>query len=277
MAPRNNKRNNKRKKNTTKTYAGRKAFAMKRQPLVETKKREGTISNFYINRSSQRFIPPASFENLNLGLGDDNVIGKSIFSKYYSMKLKFVFPRDEDSIQKNYRIKVIHGWMTAPYGLPEVSNNYIPQRGTVSAAELGVIQQDRLSPAWAHGSFANDDLEFRDKEKKIYKVIGQKWVRPDRNAQIGFAQQFGRYAAETDHLIGGIPDVKMTLNWKPMRKVNLTKTTGGSGGTEFLYPNEAWVPFVCVYTPDFDNLPTSPTSDKLVQVYWNDCHWFSDS
>lgn len=267
-----------RKKQPTTNYRGRQSFAMKRQPLVETKKHEGVIKEFAINRTSARFIPPTSFQILNRGIQDNNVLGSSIFSKYYSMKLKFVFPRDEYSIQKNYRIQVIHGWMTAPYGLPEVSNNYIPQRGSVTTADLVTIQQDRLSPAWTHGSFSNDDLEFRNKEKKIYRVEGKQWIRPNRNNQIGFAQQFGRYAAETDHLIGGIPDVKVQLQWKPMRKINLTDSTNGGGSnTPFLYPNEAWIPFVCVYTPDFENLPVDSTTANLVQCHYNDCHWYSDS
>ena len=50
------------------------------------------------------------------GLGDSNMIGQSVFSKYYSAKMKLVFP-SEKPIGDHFKAQIIWGWMTAPYNL----------------------------------------------------------------------------------------------------------------------------------------------------------------
>jgi len=253
------------------------AMVQSRAPIVETKKSQAGEDSFYLSTvAAGQFVPVRTFIDMSQGLGQDDMIGNSVFSKYIKMRLRFRFPRDEFSIRKNYRIQLIHGWMTAPYALATtpVGAPYAPARGSVSPAELEKIVARRIGEDF---NAVGDDMSFRTKEKKIYKILGKQWIRPNRNNQIGFAQQFGRYAAETDHLIGGLADVYRDLKWTPMRKTRYTYSNPPDA-TDFYYPNEAWIPFVCIYCPEFANVANTAATatDYHVKCTVNDCHWFTD-
>lgn len=247
-----------------------------RQPIVETKKNQSGQSTFNLSTTSAgQFVALRSYIDMSQGISQDSMIGTSVFTKYISMKLKFQFPRDEYSIRKNYRIQLVHGWMTAPFALADtpVGAPYSPARGSVSPTELEQIVAARLGPDF---NATGDDMAFREKRKRIFKVEGKQWIRPNRNAAIGFPQLFGRYAAETDHLLGGIPDVMKQLNWKPMRKTKYQLSTSTDGSfTDYYYPNENWVPFVCIFCPEYQNV-AGTTDLYKVKCIVNDCHWFTD-
>lgn len=269
------RRSTRRRPATTRTYRARKNFSAKRAPMVETKKRESGESSVYLSATSPgQTVFLRSFMFMNQGIGKSEFLGDSVFSKYIKMKLLFRFPRDEYSIRKNYRIQLIHGWVTSPYALTNTAGTqYAPIRGSVTSTELETILASKIADSF---NAPGDELAFREKEKKIYKIEGKQWLTPDRNGQIGFAQQFGRYAAETDHLIGGIPDIKRSLTWKPMRKVALDLSQP-NGEAAFHFPNQAWVPFVHIYCPEFGNVASTTNTAYHVQLRANDCHWYTDS
>ena len=273
LRPRRRRRVNRRP--TTVKYKARKRFAAKRALIVETKKRQSGEQSIHLSATSAgQSVFLRSFMFMSQGLQKDDFLGDSVFSKYVKMKMLFSFPRDEYSIQKNYRIQLIHGWVTAPFALTNIAGTqYAPVATTVTESELETIMASKIASQF---NATGDELAFRDKEKKIYKIEGKKWLRPNRNQQIGFAQQFGRYAAETDHLIGGIPDITESLTWKPMRKVEYTTSTP-SGASIFHYPNQAWIPFVHIYCPEFNNVANASDTNYHVKLRVNDCHWFSDS
>jgi hypothetical protein len=257
-----------------------KQLVLARQPIIETKKNQAGQSTFDLSRtSSAQFVALRSFIDMSQGSSSSDMIGESIFSKFIKMKLRFRFPRDEYAIRKNYRIQLIHGWMTAPFALATtpVGAPYAPARGTVSPTELEQIIVARLQDAF---NSEGDEMAFRDKEKRIYKVLGKKWLKVDRTGALGFPQMFGRYAAETDHLLGGIPDIKESITWRPMRKVKYTYSNP-SGSSEYWFPNESWVPFVCLYIPEYGNTAAAGAgqsqSDFQPKCTVNDCHWYSDS
>jgi hypothetical protein len=214
---------------------------------------------------------------MNRGVEDDQFIGDSIFSKYISMKLNFQFPQGQNSILQPYRIQVIHGWMTAPFSL-DTSGLYGPNRTTVSRAELDAIIAARVGPEFNQ---AVDRMNFRDKTKKIYRVEGKKWITINRDSQINQTT----FIAPTSENKGGPGDSFMQLAWKPMRKVNLldsSDTNSSLPPSPYSYPNEAWIPFVCIYTPDKDNLnnpdKTEPMPDESrVTIQAMNCHWYTDS
>lgn len=275
MAPRNNKRKNKRGKNKKVTnYSSRKHQSNAvRAPFVECKKNQDPLVSEHLQEGSfSTFIPVSSFTRMNRGVEDDNFIGDSIFSKYISMKLNFQFPQGAHTILKPYRIQVIHGWMTAPYSL-DTSGLYGPDKESVSRAELDAIIAARCGGEWNQ---AVDRMNFRDKTKKIYQVEGKRWVTVNRNAQISQPQLVSN---------GGPENAFLQLHWKPMRKINLVDsddTNSTLPASPFSYPNEAWIPFVCVYTPDKDNLhnidPTKPLTDEArVNLQTMNCHWYTDS
>ena len=280
MAPRKNMRNkrntrrNTRKQNT-KTYTGRKNFAMKRQAIVETKKNTEPLVVERIQPASYgTFIPVSSFLRMNHGIETDQFQGDSVFSKYISMKLNFRFPKGLNAIVEEYRIQVIHGWMTAPFALD--ANGV----SSFSSENVSRAQLDQIVAARCGSEFdqAIDRMNFRDKTKKVYRVEGKKWVTLNRNGMIGTDL---RASSGT----GGPPDYFTQLNWKPMRKVNYIETSDSNSTAPpvpFHYPNEAWVPFVCIYTPDKDNLtnpdPTKPLPEESkVLLQAMNCHWYTDS
>lgn len=274
---RNNKRFNNRKSTNPNTYTGRKNYAMKRSLIVETKKNtEPLVQERLQEGSYAHFVPISSFIRMSQGMETDQFLGDSVFSKYISCKLNFKFPEGANGITKQYRIQIIHGWVTAPFGLDQSGVSSFT-RSNVSRPELDSIVANRVGPAFNQ---ASDRMNFRDKEKKIYKIEGKKWVTLNRN---GMINQSILSQGITGH--GGPPDYFTQLTWKPMRKVNLTysdDTNSSLTPVPFHYPNEAWIPFVCIYTPDKDNLsnpdPTKPMPDESrVLLQSMNCHWYSDS
>lgn len=262
-------------------YKQRSNFAANRSAIVETKKITSGVSTTHLSNlvaSNPTFLPPISFLKYQQGIGEQYIIGQSIYSKYYSMKMKFDFPSGVNTIKENYKIQVIHGWMTAPFAL---DSTFSPLKNEPTTAQLEAIMVARLRPNW---NSATDQLLFNDKEKAILRIEGKQWIQPDLRHQIGLnAQYHTALASQPQTIAGGLPSVSKQLTWKPMRKIKLEYssdggTTSGSGvsaADPYYYPNQSWIPFVCVYTPQFAN--AGSTTDGQVLVSQSDCHWFSDS
>lgn len=256
------------------TYRGRKKQStIVRAPFVECKKNQDPLVSEYLSEGNfSTFLPVSTFTRMNRGVEDDQFIGDSVFSKYLSMKLNFKFPNGTYVITKPYRIQVIHGWMTAPFAL-DTSGLYGPNKLSVSRAELDAIVAARVGPEFNQ---AVDRMNFRTKTKKIFRVEGKQWITADRDDQLN-----------TPHLVsnGGPADAFTQLNWAPMRKINLidsSDTNSSLPPSPFSYPNEGWIPFVCIYTPDKDNIswpePTAPRkNESRVKIEEMNCHWYTDS
>lgn len=269
----------------------KKTLVRARQPIVETKKHTvGARGGFLNPETVLHDFPCTSFVKMAQGLGEDNMIGTSIFSKYYSAKLKLVFPADIP-IKDHFKAQVIWGWMTAPFNLPN-SNTGLSEytRATVPEVWLNTKVLRTVQDGFNQNV---DQVNFRDKEKRLYRVEGKRWVKPDRRHEIGFPQTTGlevdeMTGAATPITIGAPPSYLTQLKWKPMRKVKYTYTSGGSDSPgpvdparEFYYPNESWIPFVLVYTPNLtsygeDEDGKTPPEGQI-QYQFNDCHWFTDS
>lgn len=266
-------------KNANKGKKNPKEKSQWRAPLVETKKNPDGPSNFLIPDDSPAiFVAVSSFMKMHKGIEIDQFIGKDVFSRYISMKLNFRFPQGEHSIINNYRLQVIHGWMTAPFA----RDNYVaPKKAEVNLTELETIITNRIQPAFNQTA---DRMTFRDKEKRIYKIEGKSWVRPNRNNQINHPQDASvlvEGSTASEYMVGGPPDVFKQISWRPMRKTRYTYTAN-VGGTPsppqpFYYPNEAWIPFVVIYAPDYANVGKIGDDDYKVSVDASNCHWYSDS
>lgn len=291
-APRKNPRRNPRR-NTRRPVSRRKSNNYKkrnvskmssaRAPMVECKKRTLGISGGFLSPTTVfHLMPMASFLNQQQGLDEDQMIGTTIFSKYYSVKLKLNFPT-EFPIEDNFRAQVVWGWRTAPFAFPSAAaTTGTVTRGTVSRADL----TNELMRSVQDGFNQSADLmNFRDKEKSIYKVSGKKWITPDRRFQIGQKQQqvFNSTSGKMEN-VGSLPPWNTQITFKPMRKVKYTFSSGSHGGTAVphFYPNEAWIPWVGIYTPNVssyyqpDGGGATPDGGKITYSF-NDCHWYTDS
>lgn len=260
------------------TYRKRTNFSVNRSAIVETKKQFSGVQTTYLSNDiteQPAFLPPVSFLNYQQGLGEQFIIGQSIFSKYFSMKIKFDFPSDAQSIKDQYKIQLIHGWMTAPFAL---DSTFAPKKESPTRQELDMIMEARLKPNW---NSSQDELLFNDKEKSILKIEGKTWVKPDLRHQIGLPHRYIEHSVSPSWIIqGGLPSVLKQLHWKPMRKIKLEYSNDpdpetGAPVNPYFYPNQSWIPFVCVYTPNFTNAGGNIANQ--VKVSYSDCHWFTDS
>ncbi|AXQ66105.1 MAG: putative capsid protein [Cressdnaviricota sp.] len=266
-----------------------KNMARARAPMVECKKRTLGVQGGYINPATYfSSFPCHSFIKNEQGLDEDQMIGTSIFSKYYSMKVKLNFPT-EYPIVDNFRAQLIWGWVTSPLAYTNNVNDSAtdPSRSTVKLEEI-----DREIVYRTEDGFnqAADQMNFRDKEKRIYKVVGKKWVKPDRRNQIGQTQGAIGYIDPDDDKLkientGSLPPWTHQITFTPMRKIKMTHSSDmvpptGAAPSPFFYPNESWIPFVGLYTPNlgsyYEDGGVVPDSAKL-SFQTNDCHWFTDS
>lgn len=289
---RNNKRGNKRntrRPNKRKNFKRKNVskFVSARAPVVECKKRTLGVQQGLINPSIYfTEFPCRSFLEMTQGTDEDEMIGTSVFNKYYSMKVKLNFPT-EHPIDSNFRAQLVWGWRTAPLSVPtSVPAGYpvgTPTRTTITRDQIN----NMIIASVQDGFNQNvDQMNFRDKEKAIYKIVGKKWVKPDRRHQIGASQgAIGYIDPDDDKLkvenIGSLPPWTHQITFKPMRKTKYTMGPfDGPNATRRYFPNESWVPWVGLYTPNlgsyYEDAGVVPDDAKLSFAY-NDCLWFTDS
>ena len=190
---RNNKRKNTRvtrRPNFRKNTRGgvkirKKQLVRARQSIVETKKRSmGTLSGkLDVGRFITHFST-RSFLDLRQGLLESQMVGQNIFSKYYSMKIKLNFPTTHPIVE-NFRLQLVWGWMTAPLAYPASSNTGAVTRDEVDLDDIQTVVAQRVEHDFNQKI---DQMNFRDKEKTVYRVLGKEWVKPDRRHQIGHNQ-----------------------------------------------------------------------------------------
>ena len=76
--------------------------------------------------------------------------------------------------------------------------------------------------------------------------------------------------------VGAPPIVNASVTWQVNRKIHYQAGTVQSGQTSFFYPNQPYLPFCVLFTPDWDGVQhMSPAF--LPTVRFNACHWYSDS
>lgn len=256
--------------------------------VVECKKRTLGVQNGFVSPVTYfTSFPCRSFIENEQGLGEDQMVGQTIFSKYYSMKIKLNFPVDHPIVD-NFRAQLCWGWVTAPLAYTsQVDDSSVdPSRTTVSRENIN----NRIMYCVEDGFNQKvDQMNFRDKEKRIYKVVGKRWVMPDRRYQIGQKQGATAYVDPDDNnkvkvaTTGSLPPWTHQITMRPNRKIKMTYTSGAippESSTPFYYPNESWIPWVGLFTPNIDSYYEDggviPDGAKIsYQV--NDCHWYQDS
>lgn len=294
--PHTRKTRNFRRKRTykKKNVATKKDLMKLRSSLVETKAREqekvaGALTaseDFYLSAAGSG---TALINKINTGwhqgVGDDRFNGDEVTLKYLTQKLRFRFPTDSNSIVKPYRLQVIWGFITRPAGF----NNFVPggqaTDNTLSRKHFNDLAEDLISDPW---NSSEDEMNFRTKQKSIYKIIGKKWVKPDRRHMISMPASAN---ASSGSLDGSVPDVRMTINWPVKgRKWRLTYSVDThdpgkgapdptAGAQPFWYNNENWIPWTVLYSPDYDNVNGGEYATDLdkVRVSHNCKCWFTDS
>lgn len=267
--------------------------------LLETRRRSSGISSFkYADQGPDQdevYNGLSTYQAINvvvdpLNYGWQNSVsdpsgttqfrGKDIFVKWWKMKYKFDFPTGEASIKLPMRVQLVWGFCTNP---TQYTPYTTPSESTVDSATYRAHVMKQIEDSF---NSPDDQLEFRVKNKSNMRIIGRKWIRPDRTARVGLPQQyaFGAVGATQPYIEGGPPDVTGTITWPMNRKMRLTYTSNGAAAA-MNYNNQSWIPFALVYMPDYDSINYGDTDDdepwaipekNRIQFQHNSCLWYQD-
>lgn len=214
--------------------------------------------------------------------------GNSIFSRFLKAKLSVSYPRMVAApLGAPRAMQVIWGWCNplclTDHTTPKQDN--VEWQGIVDYIE-NTIKDDFDSK--------DDPLEFRDKERRLYSIIGRRKVVNNLNDNIPNRVSITADAG-TGATMPNMPVRIVHMKWPTNKKVEYTKSyptpaaiepgVGYSQLPEFAYPNQAYLPFVLCYNPDFAKYDKnyspeggSPTPDtEPITGRFNDCHWFYDA
>lgn len=311
MPPRNNKRKNKRNRGRGKARPRRQAQKKFQLPkpaksvvnqlsnILETKKfrglnynqatatwgvgaiEEGTLP---INNAGISFMPDSFYRmqfqpditdqttDANRELADNCIEGTSLFSKYLQVKLQIDYPDGLNSPSECPRpVEVIWGWVN-PVNYTSFTS---PKLDEVTPAE---IRDHTLNAIASEFNSMTDPMEFHDKHKRRYNILGRRKMLPNLTRQVPTkVSPFSALGASAS------AKIHMDINFPMMKKVNYTKSEAKNDddSPQFAYPNEAYLPFVFIYNPDFAmynpaNYPEDPGISPIAYKI-NDCHWFNDA
>lgn len=210
------------------------------------------------------------FTDADFGADDKELLnhcieGSSVFSKYLQVKVQIDYPDGTGSPVTCPRpVEIIWGWVN-PLNFTEFTNPIVDE---VNPAQ---IRDHTLDAIAAEFNSMTDPMEFHDKHKRRYNIIGRKKVLPDLRRQVPTRAEYPTAMGSASCKI------HTNINFPMMKKVNYTRSEakGDSSTPHFAYPNEAYLPFVYLYNPDFALYDVSGVSP--VQFKFNDCHWFNDA
>lgn len=238
-------------KKPTRKYQ-RKKTAAARAPFVEVKQKEseGQYSLAAVNTTH---IPDA-FEFMTQGDTSQDMSGRWIFSKWLKQKMLINFTDNStDHIPITY--KMIQGWCKINLNpLPDPTTPQGPLPVTTTALQEHVSRY--LNAAY------EDDMAFGDKRR--FQILKTKFIHSSP-----------RILEDA----GGSPvvfrqNIRINLNWTPMRKIRYNACTDPASHTDFFQCNtKNWVPFVFFQKNPAGNTPSTsfPTISHTTK------HWFTDA
>ena len=216
----------------------------------------------------------SAFTQQQRGLLEHQMIGNSIFVKYLKAKIKIDFP-PINILTKPAKLYLIHGWMTTP---PNWTTATTPAINTATTADLQNHINQRLRNYFNE---LQDQMLFRPKSyDNGIKVIKKQEICPDLQKQFSIPAE---QPSGVGSLYGSIPSVMKSCSWTVNRKIHFTDSDNGVGLTDYLYPNNSWLPFMVLYNPDFkaftpDAGDPAPTREgNRLHVLMNNQIWYSDS
>jgi len=200
-------------------------------------------------------------------LANNCIEGSSLFSKYLQVKVQIDYPDALKAPDQCPRpVEVIWGWVN-PLNFTEFTS---PKIDEVNPAQ---IREHTLDAIAAEFNSMTDNMEFHDKVKRRYNIIGRKKMLPHLGRQVPT-----KLVGTTTGLAGsGAAKIHLNINFPMMKKVNYTASTalGDTALPQFAYPNEAYLPFVYLYNPDYGMYNWSGVDPVAFKI--NDCHWFNDA
>lgn len=215
-------------------------------------------------------LNPSSFLCMQQGVGEDQMIGLSVFSKYIKTKIQFKLPEGPYAIQHPCDLYLVHGYVKAPLGLTSFTTPTAPAN-TYNNTKLHCLNHVK-----DFFDEREDKLRFIPQQNTNIKILGYKRIKSNRNATLGVpAQAYANSTVSPGYkTIGANPIINQSVTWKTQRKVHYTPGSPVSTTLANFYPNSDWLPFCCVYNPTFASFTAG--DDYTIKVAHNDAHWYSD-
>ena len=240
------------------------------------------IKQFYLsNSASATFIPIHPFYYMRARRDLDiisSVEGRDIFSKYLQTKLEIKYPQTRFGPRGGTRpIEIIYGFC-APINLSDrtTPDNDSPTEGDILDHVIDQVGDDFDSK--------DDTMEFKQRRKRQYNIVGRFKVKPNHNATVP-SPLIAQAPTSTGWGENDVPVMRRNVNWKMMKKVRYHRSHQGEPTDPeepILYPNEAYLPFLLIYNPDFDNYgentvdPDGNHEIRRCSIRYHSCHWFND-
>lgn len=203
--------------------------------------------------------------------------GRDIFSKYLQTKLEIKYPESVFGPQGGTRpLEVIYGVAT-PMNLTDRTT---PSNIGVTAQEV----MDHIIEQVARDfDSINDTMDFDVRSRRSYNILGRFKVKPNNNGLIPSPFRSDAAGGQIGSLVGNrdVPPLRRNVNWPMMKKVRFERSVADSA-EPFLYPNQAYMPFLLLYNPDHANYSLNTTDAegtpeiKQIKVRHNSMHWFND-
>lgn len=263
---------------TSRFKVTKKAMIKSRQPLVETKSRiqseiaTGTILDPKIFFSASAVFTPLplhAYTNMDQGIGEDQMLGQSVFSRYLNAKVQIRFPGGNNLIDdRQYPMELICGWIPSSLALSTFTT---PNVATALPSDITAYIVQRVSEYF---NARTDKLDFIPKHAANIKITYRRKIRANQNRN----NVLGANSTDLSNE-GHIPDVMVFPKWRTNKKIFYERGGPVSATRRNFYPNYSWIPFMVLYSPmyageDGDNpLPTA----KVPRVSYNVAHYYTDS
>lgn len=281
VGPRKTSSRPRRKNAPTRRKVAKKAMVKSRAPLVETKSRiQSEIALGTQIPQSKNFLPMKAVFNLcplhaytcmEQGIGEHQMLGNSVFSKYLNAKVQIRFPGGQNLISdRHYPMELICGWIPSSLAFSTFTS---PQVNQTSPSDISAYIVQRISEYF---NARTDKLDFIPKHASNLRITYRRKIKPD------LSKSTTAPASAYDQA-GHIPDVMLYPKWTTNKKISYEEgnTYGDGAGTDRrnFFPNYSWVPFMVVYSPMYAGEGgLSPLAEaKCPRISYNVAHYFTDS
>ncbi len=271
----------------------KKAMMIRNAPFKETKSKTSEdlradfpslVDHLVLDTAvtERRYLNPDTFYIFKQGLDEHQMIGNSVYAKYLKQKVHIRFAQPQFStggvskvvplVPQDYRL--IWGFVPAPLALTGTTT---PTANNVTLFDINTHINNRVSD---YIDEQKDRMRFIPKRSSTIRIIGNRKIRPNLSRMNTAPPQTIDSVTGADYVVGSIPDVHTSVEWKMMRKVQYEKSSKLMP-EEGHFANYSWLPFCVLVNYDFENLPDTgnPTDRQayMPAVATNSCLWYTDS
>lgn len=266
----------------------KKNFSTRRAPMVEMKKRTQSdiatgsttpdnipdgilVTTAIAFDQAYQFVPVWSFLSMTRGIGNDQMIGNTVYGKYLKSRIVVTLGHNQATpglSGVSEELRCIHGWVTAPMNL----SAYTTPNAT--ALDRSALQTHINNQVKEFYDDRGDPLRFNPKRTSNIKILGNKKVV--RNADQYNMQPHAVFAeghSPEIQVVGTADEVTLTAKWPMDRKIHYQQSNAQSGESDlWYYPSaDSWLPFIVFFSPRFASTTSGPT------YHYNNVFYFTDS